>query len=78
MKTREELSALKEEVKAVNKKLAELTEEELAQVAGGLIPPLPRADNPFRSIFDGSSKTVDLNIDLNRGPQGYDCSGLID
>ena len=35
MKTAEELNALKEEVEALNKKLADLTEEELAQVAGG-------------------------------------------
>ena len=35
MKTKEELTALKEEVEAVSKKLAELTEEELAQVCGG-------------------------------------------
>ena len=35
MKTKEELNALKEEVEALNKKLAELTEEELVQVIGG-------------------------------------------
>ena len=35
MKTKEELNALKEEVETLNKKLHELTEEELAQVAGG-------------------------------------------
>lgn len=35
MKTKEELYALKEEVEAMNKKLHELTEEELAQVTGG-------------------------------------------
>ena len=35
MKTKEELNALKEEVETLNKKLAELSEEELAQVAGG-------------------------------------------
>ena len=35
MKTKEELNALKEEVETLNKKLAELTDEELAQVAGG-------------------------------------------
>ena len=35
MKTKEELNALKEEAEAVNKKLHELTEEELAQVSGG-------------------------------------------
>ena len=37
MKTKEELNALKEEVEALNKKLAELTEDELAQVSGGKI-----------------------------------------
>ncbi len=36
MKTKEELDALKEEVEAVNEKLAELTEEEIAQVTGGV------------------------------------------
>ena len=37
MKTKEELDALKEEVETLNKKLAELTEEELEQVTGGNI-----------------------------------------
>ena len=35
MKTPEELNALKNEVETMNKKLAELTEEELSQVSGG-------------------------------------------
>ena len=35
MKTKEELNALKEEVKTLNKKLAELTPEELEQITGG-------------------------------------------
>ena len=35
MKTKEELSTLKEEVETLNKKLAELSEDELKQVAGG-------------------------------------------
>ena len=35
-KSNEELNALKEEVEAVNEKLAELTPEEIAQVNGGL------------------------------------------
>lgn len=35
MKTKEELNELREEVEALSKKLAELSEEELAQVAGG-------------------------------------------
>ena len=34
-KTKEELNALKEEVEAVNEKLAELTPEEIAQISGG-------------------------------------------
>ena len=37
MKTKEELNALKEEVETLNKKLCELTDEELAQVSGGAI-----------------------------------------
>ena len=36
MKSKEELNALKEEVENVNKKLAELTDEELAIVTGGI------------------------------------------
>ena len=36
MKTKEELNALKEEVETLNKKLSELTEEELAIVTGGI------------------------------------------
>ena len=36
MKTKEELNALKEETETLNKKLAELTEEELEQVTGGV------------------------------------------
>ena len=36
-KTQEELNELKEEVENVSKRLAELTEEELAQVTGGKI-----------------------------------------
>ena len=35
MKTKEELNALKEEVETLNKKLAELSNEELEQVNGG-------------------------------------------
>ena len=38
MKTNEELNALRNEVEALNKKLAELTEEELQMVTGGCAP----------------------------------------
>lgn len=34
MKTKEELNIIKEEIETLNKKLVELTEEELAQVTG--------------------------------------------
>ena len=37
MQTKEELNALKEEVETLNKKLAELTEDELKEVTGGFI-----------------------------------------
>ena len=38
MKSKEELNALKEEVEQLSKKLAELSDEELQQVAGGRGP----------------------------------------
>ena len=43
MKSKEELNALKAEVETLNKKLAELTEDELKQVTGGFV----ETDNPF-------------------------------
>lgn len=36
MKTKEELQALKDQVEELNKRFAELTEEELEQVTGGI------------------------------------------
>ena len=54
MKTKEELNALKEEVETLNKKLQELTEEELAQVSGGVGPVLgeqPEVGDPFGNII---------------------------
>ena len=38
MKQQEELNALKEEVKTLNNKLAELNDEELEQIDGGDVP----------------------------------------
>ena len=40
MKTKEELNALKNEVETLNKKLAELTEDELKSVTGGAPAPI--------------------------------------
>ncbi len=50
MKTKEELNALKCEVEALSKKLAELNEEELAQVTGGFMPVAPGVGTPFANI----------------------------
>lgn len=47
MKTKEELNALKAEVETLNKKLAELSEDELKQVTGGFV----ETDNPFSRLF---------------------------
>ena len=44
MKSIEELNALREEVKTLNKKLAELTEEELEQVSGGQLQEIEDGD----------------------------------
>ena len=52
-KTKEELNKLKEEVEAVNEKLAELTPEEIAQVNGGGPDPL--------YVVDGVPTTSGLN-----------------
>ena len=52
MKTKEELNALKKEVESLNKKLAELTDEELAQVTGG------------KDLFPGFEKIFD-DLDVN-------------
>ena len=51
MKTKEELKVLKEEVEAVSKKLAELSEEELEQVSGGGIPRLKIKDIAVKYKF---------------------------
>ena len=52
MKTREELNAIREEYENLNRKLRELTEEELEQVAGGLIP--------IPVIYDSLAQTNDV------------------
>lgn len=61
-------------------KNTEMKNEELSQVNGGLIPNVPPADGGrrvFQESFNGSEKTVHLNIGMGCGPEGYDCSGLI-
>ena len=46
MKTKEELNALEEELENLNKKFEELSEEELKEVTGGLLP------IPYVSMFE--------------------------
>ena len=68
MKTAEELKALREEVEALNKKLADLNEAELAQVVGGFdkkpphTPDLtfekPADRNPQPLYSDGPPKSI--------------------
>ena len=59
MKTKEELNALKTEAEALNKKLEELTEDELAQVAGGdLINMDPSEIERFDVLKDASSSAI--------------------
>ena len=58
MKTKEELNALKEEVETLNKKLAELTEEELAQVSGGV----ETHDVRYKRFF-GPASIAEINIE---------------
>ena len=52
MKTKEELNAQKEEVETLNKKLHELTDEELAQVTGGV--GLPSLQTGGVTVNDGN------------------------
>lgn len=47
MKTKEELNNLKREVEALNTKLAELTEDELKQVIGGVDFSYDRPDKEY-------------------------------
>ncbi len=58
MKTKEELIALKEEVETLNKKLAELSEEELAEVTGGV-------------TLDGEKEKQGYNVAFFPGLSGF-------
>ena len=58
MKTKEELNAIKEEVEALNRKLAELTEDELALVAGGRHPAYQYEDVTLTCEYCGKPFTI--------------------
>ena len=57
MKTKEELNALKEEVENVNRKLHELSEEELEQVNGGF-------ENLIKTIVGLVAQPIGVTIAL--------------
>ena len=68
MKTAEELNALKEEVKALNKKLRELSEEELALVTGGVCG----GDSPFVNENDRNDTIFEHHIYDNKVERDFD------
>lgn len=59
MKTKEGLNALKEEAETLNEKLAELTEEELAQVSSGTNTDVDRS--AIQKEIDASIQEIDDN-----------------
>ena len=61
MKTKEELTALKKEVETVNRKLHELTEEELEKVTGGREYVLTDAQIEQGGYFVGQADTIIYN-----------------
>lgn len=71
MKTKEELSALKSEIETLNKKLEELTEEELAQVVGGMsvLPNWPKvtSSNPLSTEFENKETPKQYDIHIYKG-----------
>ena len=52
MKTKEELNVLKAEVEKLNKKLAELTDEELAQVTGDMMPDIAAVNERDKQMIN--------------------------
>lgn len=57
-KTKEELNVLKEEFETLNKKLVELTEEELSQVMGGKTLPI-QANIPWGQFAPAASVSLE-------------------
>ena len=60
MKTKEELNAIKNEIDTLNKKLAELNEEELAQVTGGHGISI---SNPLAGMSEEEAKRIAQQLD---------------
>ena len=74
MKTKEELNAIKEEVETMNKKLAELNDEEMAYVSGGSHEgetnwfSIPGPVDPLIQKQSGDSREGDTNWFSIPGP----------
>ncbi len=64
MKTKEELNALKEEMEIVSKKLAELSEDELAQVNGGGVDWQHFSDKFLDAFVSGKIQPTAANKEL--------------
>ncbi len=54
MKTKEQLNALKEEYESLNRKLGELTDDEMEQVTGGMKIVVIKGSNPFMESNSGN------------------------
>ena len=75
MKTKEELNTPKEEVETLNKKLHELTEEELAQVSGGRTGSLPGGKFIFSAYDTPQEGRYYASYDYTDSP-GFTCVRL--
>ena len=62
MKTKEELNALKEEVETVSKKTVELTEDELAQVSGGI--DIPHSSEALKVIDNALQRALNQEASI--------------
>ena len=61
-KTKEELNALKEEVETVSKKTVELTEDELAQVSGGI--DIPHSSEALKVIDNALQRALNQEASI--------------
>ena len=70
-KTQEELNAIKEEVETLNKKLNELSGEEMAQVIGGIYPTWIPVDESCPEFNSGT--TCPMSIMKGKYDNCHDC-----
>ena len=81
MKNNDELNALKEEMNNVNKKLSELTEEELSEVVGGFKEPNTQENyDLWDTLLKDISQAVNQlkNSGVRMTPQSLDKIALIE